>query len=118
MLAVTLWSFSHGLIQLAMAKGSDMGRIGIGIPALSDYGFGLLRFITQNLKPTTAGNKCSTLCRGLSRRLVDLLKNAIASHHNAQIILGARQLGEIHELPEKVSQDFANIYAYLRQNPM
>jgi L-fuculose-phosphate aldolase len=37
---------------------------------------------------------------------------------NAQIILGARQLGELHELPEKVNQDFANIYGYLRQNPM
>ena len=56
MLAVTLWSFSHGLIQLAMAKGGDMGRLGIGITALSDYGFGLLRFVTQNLKPTPAGN--------------------------------------------------------------
>jgi AcrR family transcriptional regulator len=55
MLAVTLWSFSHGLIQLAMAKGSDMGRLGIGIPELSDYGFGLLRFVTQNLQPAPAG---------------------------------------------------------------
>ena len=36
----------------------------------------------------------------------------------AQIIWGARQLGEIHELPEKVNRDFANIYGYLRQNPM
>jgi hypothetical protein len=38
-----------------MAKGSDMGRLGIGIPELSDYGFGLLRFVTQNLQPTPAG---------------------------------------------------------------
>jgi L-fuculose-phosphate aldolase len=37
---------------------------------------------------------------------------------NAQIILGARQLGPLFELPEKVNQDFANIYGYLRQNPM
>jgi L-fuculose-phosphate aldolase len=36
----------------------------------------------------------------------------------AQIIWGARQLGDIHELPEKVNRDFANIYGYLRQNPM
>jgi AcrR family transcriptional regulator len=48
MLAVTLWSFSHGLIQLAMAKGTDMARFGIGIPDLSDYGFGLLRMVAQN----------------------------------------------------------------------
>jgi Tetracyclin repressor-like, C-terminal domain len=47
MLAVTLWSFTHGLIQLAMAKGSDMARFGIGIPDLSNYGFGLLRMVAQ-----------------------------------------------------------------------
>jgi AcrR family transcriptional regulator len=48
MLAVTLWSFTHGLIQLAMAKGSDMARFGIGIPDLGNYGFNLLRLIAQN----------------------------------------------------------------------
>jgi AcrR family transcriptional regulator len=48
MLAVTLWSFTHGLAQLAMAKGSDMARFGIGIPELSNYGFDLLRRVTQN----------------------------------------------------------------------
>jgi AcrR family transcriptional regulator len=48
MLAVTLWSFTHGLIQLAMAKGSDMARFGIGIPDLGNYGFSLLRLIAQN----------------------------------------------------------------------
>ncbi len=36
---------------------------------------------------------------------------------NAEIILGARLLGAIHELPEKVNQDFAGIYRYLRENP-
>jgi TetR/AcrR family transcriptional regulator len=48
MLAVTLWSFTHGRIQLAMAKGSDMARFGIGIPDLGNYGFNLLRLIAQN----------------------------------------------------------------------
>jgi AcrR family transcriptional regulator len=47
MLAVTLWSFTHGLAQLAMAKGNDMARFGIGVPELSNYGFGLLRLVTQ-----------------------------------------------------------------------
>jgi AcrR family transcriptional regulator len=47
LLAVTLWSFTHGLAQLAMAKGSDMARFGIGVPELSNYGFGLLRLVTQ-----------------------------------------------------------------------
>jgi AcrR family transcriptional regulator len=50
MLALTLWSFTHGLSQLAMAKGNDMARFGIGIPELSNYGFGLLRFMTQGLQ--------------------------------------------------------------------
>jgi TetR/AcrR family transcriptional regulator len=50
MLAMTLWSFTHGLIQLAMAKGSDMARFGIGIPDLSNYGFGLLRLVSQNVQ--------------------------------------------------------------------
>jgi AcrR family transcriptional regulator len=45
MLAVTLWAFTHGLIQLAMAKGNDLARFGIGIPELSNYGFTLLRFM-------------------------------------------------------------------------
>jgi len=48
MLAVTLWSFTHGLAQLAMAKGSDMARFGIGIPELSNYGFDLLRRVTES----------------------------------------------------------------------
>lgn len=48
MLALSLWSFTHGLIQLAMAKGSEMARFGIGIPELSNYGFGLLRSMSQN----------------------------------------------------------------------
>jgi L-fuculose-phosphate aldolase len=37
---------------------------------------------------------------------------------SAQIVWGGRQLGPLHELPEKVNRDFANVYAYLRQNPM
>ncbi|MCU1463126.1 MAG: fuculose phosphate aldolase [Acidimicrobiales bacterium] len=37
---------------------------------------------------------------------------------SAQIVWGAKALGPIHELPEKVNQQFAGIYSYLRQNPM
>ena len=47
MLAIAMWAFSHGLIQLAMAKGSDMARLGIGIPELSNYGLGLIRFMAE-----------------------------------------------------------------------
>jgi L-fuculose-phosphate aldolase len=35
---------------------------------------------------------------------------------NAQIVFGARLLGEIHELPETVNQQFAGYYGYMRQN--
>jgi L-fuculose-phosphate aldolase len=35
----------------------------------------------------------------------------------ARITWGARALGSLHPLPEKVNQDFAAIYGYLRQNP-
>jgi len=35
---------------------------------------------------------------------------------NAQIIFGARLLGEIHQLPETLNQQFAGYYGYMRQN--
>ncbi len=47
LLAVTLWAFTHGIIQLAMAKGGDLARFGIAIPDFSNYAFGLLRAVTQ-----------------------------------------------------------------------
>ena len=37
---------------------------------------------------------------------------------SAQIVWGAKTLGPVHELPEKVNQQFAGIYNYLRQNPL
>jgi L-fuculose-phosphate aldolase len=37
---------------------------------------------------------------------------------SACITWGAQALGALHPLPDKVNQDFANIYGYLRQNPM
>lgn len=54
MLAVSLWAFSHGLIQLAMAKANDLARMNIGIAALSDYGFDLLRRVTESLSAAPA----------------------------------------------------------------
>jgi TetR/AcrR family transcriptional regulator len=47
LLATTLWAFTHGIIQLAMAKGSDLARFGIAIPDLSTYAFGLIRAVVQ-----------------------------------------------------------------------
>ena len=48
LLATTLWAFTHGIIQLAMAKGSDLARFGIAIPDFSNYAFGLLRAVAQS----------------------------------------------------------------------
>jgi TetR/AcrR family transcriptional regulator len=48
LLAMTLWAFTHGIIQLAMAKGEDLERHGISIPDFSDNAFDLLRYMAQN----------------------------------------------------------------------
>jgi TetR/AcrR family transcriptional regulator len=48
MFAMTLWAFTHGIIQLAMAKGSELARIGIAVPDMSNYAFGLIRTVAQN----------------------------------------------------------------------
>jgi AcrR family transcriptional regulator len=46
--ATTLWAFTHGIIQLAMAKGSDLARFGIAVPDMSNYAFGLIRTVAQS----------------------------------------------------------------------
>ena len=53
MLAVTLWAFTHGLIQVAMAKGNDLARFGVAIPELSDYALGLIRGMAQSAAVAT-----------------------------------------------------------------
>jgi AcrR family transcriptional regulator len=53
MLAVTLWAFTHGIIQLAMAKGDELARLGIAPPELSDFSLKLLREVIQS---TAAGH--------------------------------------------------------------
>jgi L-fuculose-phosphate aldolase len=37
---------------------------------------------------------------------------------SAKIVWGARQLGPAHEIPTDVNANFANVYRYLRDNPM
>jgi TetR/AcrR family transcriptional regulator len=51
LLAVTLWAFTHGIIQLAMAKGADLARFAISVPDLSSYAFGLIRTVAQCATP-------------------------------------------------------------------
>ena len=48
MFAMSLWAFTHGIIQLAMAKGSDLARRSIAIDDFSNYAFDLLRSMMQS----------------------------------------------------------------------
>ena len=52
MLAMTLWAFTHGIIQLAMIKGADLARHGIAIPDFTDNAMLLLRRMAQGSNPT------------------------------------------------------------------
>ncbi len=45
--AVTLWAFTHGTIQLVMAKGGDLARFGIAVPDLGNYALSLIRAVAQ-----------------------------------------------------------------------
>jgi hypothetical protein len=51
MLALTLWAFTHGIIQLVMAKSADLVRRGIAIPDFSNYAFKLLSDSMQQYRP-------------------------------------------------------------------
>ncbi len=51
MFAMTLWAFTHGIIQLMTAKTSDFARHGVAIPAFMDNAFSLLRRMAQPNPP-------------------------------------------------------------------
>jgi TetR/AcrR family transcriptional regulator len=51
MFAITLWAFTHGTIQVAMAKGGDLARRGVTIPEFNDYAFLLIRRMAQHHQP-------------------------------------------------------------------
>lgn len=53
LLAVTLWAFTHGTIQIAMAKGKDLARRGLDASALTTYALGLIRR-TLHIAPSGA----------------------------------------------------------------
>jgi hypothetical protein len=48
MFAMTLWAFTHGIIQLGTVKGGDFARHGIAIPDFNDNAFRLLRRMAQH----------------------------------------------------------------------
>ncbi len=47
MFALTLWAFTHGIIQLAMIKAGDLARHGVAVPDFTDNAFVLLRRMAQ-----------------------------------------------------------------------
>ena len=51
MFALTLWAFTHGIIQLAMVKGDDLARHGVAIPDFTDNAFVLIRRMAQGSDP-------------------------------------------------------------------
>lgn len=51
MFAITLWAFTHGIIQVATAKGSELARHGIAIPEFNDNAFLLIRRMAQHPEP-------------------------------------------------------------------
>ena len=55
LLAFTLWAFTHGVIQLAMAKGGDLARMGIATADFSNYAMGLIRGFAQRSLSASGG---------------------------------------------------------------
>jgi TetR/AcrR family transcriptional regulator len=47
MFAMTLWAFTHGIIQVGTVKGSDLARHGILISTFNDNAFHLLRRMAE-----------------------------------------------------------------------
>ena len=52
-LATSLWAFTHGTIQVAMAKGAELARRGIAIPEFIDYS---LRTILRMAQAPSTGH--------------------------------------------------------------
>lgn len=48
MFAITLWAFTHGIIQLATVKGGDLASHGVAIPDFKDNAFRLVRRMAQH----------------------------------------------------------------------
>lgn len=46
----------------------------------------------------------------------DALHASLVVERTAMIVWGARQLGTVAEIPEKVNKDFENVYDFVRQN--
>jgi AcrR family transcriptional regulator len=50
-MAVAMWAFTHGIIQLAMAKGAELTRLGIPAADFSEFAFGLVHEMATPRQP-------------------------------------------------------------------
>ncbi|MBV8740431.1 MAG: helix-turn-helix transcriptional regulator [Sinobacteraceae bacterium] len=48
MLALSLWAFTHGIVQIASAKAQELARHGVAAQAFSEYAFELLRSMLRS----------------------------------------------------------------------
>lgn len=47
MLAFSLWAFTHGIVQISVAKGGDLARHGAAVAEFGEYAFGLLQTLLR-----------------------------------------------------------------------
>jgi len=48
MLGFSLWAFTHGIVQITIAKAGDLAREGVAAHVFSDYAFELLRMLLRS----------------------------------------------------------------------
>ena len=48
MLGMSLWAFTHGIVQLTINKANDLARQGVAAAAFSDYAFELVRTLLRS----------------------------------------------------------------------
>ena len=48
MLGMSLWAFTHGIVQITVAKAGDLARQGVAAPVFSNYAFDLIRTLLRS----------------------------------------------------------------------
>jgi AcrR family transcriptional regulator len=48
LLAMSLWAFTHGIVQITIAKAGDLAQRGLAAPVFSDYAFELVRTLLRS----------------------------------------------------------------------
>ena len=48
LLGLSLWAFTHGIVQITIAKADDLARRGVAAPVFTDYAFELVRTLLRS----------------------------------------------------------------------